>query len=63
MSGNSTRKRIEEEIAQIDQRYKELSQELVKCSSLIKEQKIKDKMLECEVKRKVLKRELEGVGA
>ena len=59
MSIEITKDSILSEIDKLNQIFKEKSSELVGCRSLIKEQEIRSKMQECEVKKRVLLRKLQ----
>ncbi len=49
------------QIKNLDEIYRDCSVRLVQCNSFSQEQKVKEEMFECEVKKKILKRKLEAV--
>jgi len=50
---------IEMEISKLNDKFKDYSQDLVDCKSFKKEQELRSKMYECEVKKRVLLRKLQ----
>jgi len=54
---------IEIEISKLNEVFKQYSNELVDCGSFKKEQELRSKMYECEVKKRVLLRRLQELQA
>ena len=61
MSQNNTIKKIEKEISETVTQFKALSEELVACRSIQREEEIRLKMQEYEVKKRVLTRKLKSL--
>jgi len=61
MSNNATSHQIEMEISKLNDIFKQYSKDLVDCRSFKKEQELRSKMYECEVKKRVLMRKLQSL--
>jgi len=61
MSNNATLDQIETEISKLNDIFKQYSKDLVDCQSFKKEQDLRAKMYECEVKKRVLMRKLQSL--
>ncbi len=58
MGNINTKDECLKKLEELNTLYKVKSQELIACTSLSKEMKIKEEMMKCEVQKKVLKRKL-----
>ncbi len=58
MGNINTKDECLKKLEELNTLYKVKSQELITCTSLSKEMKIKEEMMKCEVQKKVLKRKL-----
>jgi hypothetical protein len=61
MSSNLNEQDLLGMISELDDTYKDKSSQLVECKSFSKEQKIREEMSECEVRKRVLKRKLDSI--